>query len=57
MFGRVFWDFFRKNPAVKMGKQGKSGGGGHSVEESVFVLNPFLQTSYNFFDPHHSALL
>ncbi|MDR2755211.1 MAG: hypothetical protein LBC20_05840 [Planctomycetaceae bacterium] len=45
----VFGDFFSKNPVVKMGKTGKSGGGGHYVVESgeriaerVHVLNSFL---------------
>ncbi|MDR2754538.1 MAG: hypothetical protein LBC20_02420 [Planctomycetaceae bacterium] len=49
MFRCVFWDFFGKNPAVKMGKPGKAGGGGHSVMENgerimerVRVLNSFL---------------
>ncbi|MDR2757590.1 MAG: hypothetical protein LBC20_18020 [Planctomycetaceae bacterium] len=45
----VFGDFFSKNPDVKVGKSGKSGGGGHYVVESgeriaerVHVLNSFL---------------
>jgi hypothetical protein len=45
MFRCVFGDFFGKNPAVKLGKPGKSGGGGHSVVESGRILNAFLQTS------------
>jgi hypothetical protein len=38
-----FGNFLAKNPAVKLGKSGKAGGG-HSVLESGRILNDIRQT-------------